>query len=142
MPSQEAVRQHRAEPPRKFGDLRQYARNTVSDGLEIKPHLGGRGANIQPSAVRPMRPSNALTGTTLNDAPSRFVTMWAGQIHLVQADLTSDPHGAPGRRFKNFVPHPPTHCTKTTRRKVTHMPSQSVARQHPCQTLADWRTAP
>ena len=38
-------------------------------------------------------------------APSRFVTMWAGQTHQVQADLISGPHGTPGRRLKKILSH-------------------------------------
>ena len=48
----------------------------------------GHGANTQPSAVGPMRPSNALTSTMMSAALSRFVTIWAGRTHQVQADPT------------------------------------------------------
>ena len=58
-------------------------------GLEIKPHLGGHAANTQPSAVRPIKPSNALASTMLSAAPSRFVTIWAGRTRQAQADPTT-----------------------------------------------------
>ena len=73
-PSQMAARQHRAEPPRKVGDLQQYARSTVNRmGSEIKPHLGGHGANSQSSAVCQWKQRTALTNTIISVAPGRFV---------------------------------------------------------------------
>ena len=40
--------------------------------------------------------------------------MWAGQTHQVQADLTSAPHGAPGRRLQKIsCPNPPNRDTRS-----------------------------
>ena len=40
--------------------------------------------------------------------------MWAGQTHQVQADLTSAPHGAPGRRLQKIsCPSPPNRDTRS-----------------------------
>ena len=73
-PSQMAARQHRAEPPRKVGDLQQYARSTVNRmGSEIKPHLGGHGASALSSAVCQWKQRNALANTVISVAPGRFV---------------------------------------------------------------------
>ena len=96
----------RAIPLRDFGELRRMARGNGCLMWSSSSHIArGHWANTQPSAVRPMRLSNALTSTNVLplavSSPCR-----RGRTRQAQADPTRCPHGAPGRRlqkiFKKF----------------------------------------
>ena len=90
---------------------------------EIKPHLGGHGANTQAPAVRPIRTEQRPNQQQM--LPLAVSTLRG--VGLIRTWQTRSPHSTPGRRLKkNCVPQPtqPWH-KKHHRRRVTHKRCQA-----------------